>query len=176
MAFGWRDRVSPHCTKAQFIRKVRVVRQESGEQVLGKCVHGNALPVDDLPQTTEGTTWTYEERERTTLELCCPSYQIAGLSQAWWTGGWWVSKGIQSKWERNLSGAYRWDDWGGRWEGKQAARPHGLWQSLSSLVAAQMSALRLHRMSVGGSDAGWPVLGKGVGDTAEASLQIFLQA
>lgn len=40
------------------------MRQESGEQVLGKCVHGNALPVDDLPQTTERTTWTHRERER----------------------------------------------------------------------------------------------------------------
>lgn len=46
--------------------------------------------------------------------------------------------------------------------------------SLSSLVAVQMSALMLHCVTVGGSDAGWPVLRKGVGDTAEASLQIFL--
>lgn len=37
------------------------MRQEGGEEILGERVHGNALSVDDLPQTTEGTTWTYGE-------------------------------------------------------------------------------------------------------------------
>ncbi len=73
-------RVSPHCTKAQLVRQVCVVRQEGSEEVLGKRVHGNTLSVDDLPQTTEGTTWTYGEAENSTSELRCPSYQIAGLS------------------------------------------------------------------------------------------------
>lgn len=31
------------------------MRQEGGEEVLGKCVHGDALSVDDLAQTAEGT-------------------------------------------------------------------------------------------------------------------------
>lgn len=38
--------------------------QQGREEVLGKGVHGNTLPVDDLTETTEGTRCTEGETRR----------------------------------------------------------------------------------------------------------------
>lgn len=64
-----RKGVSPHRTKAKFVRQVCVMWQQCCEQVLGKCVHGNAFPVNDLTQTAEGTTCTHGKRETHTSVL-----------------------------------------------------------------------------------------------------------
>lgn len=38
--------------------------QESREEVLGKSVHGNTLPVDNLTKAAEWTSWTRREDKK----------------------------------------------------------------------------------------------------------------
>ncbi len=175
MTFRWREKESHLIARrpSLYARSVSCGRRAVKRYLANVCMGTLSLWMTS-PRPLKGPPGHMErdrvQHIRTALSIISDCRVESGLMDRRLVSQWGQAQQVR---ERNLSGAYR---WGGRWEGKQAARPHGLWQSLSSLVAAQMSALRLHRVSVGGSDAGWPVLGKGVGDTAEASLQIFLQA
>lgn len=53
----------PHGTQSHFVGQVCIVRQQGGEKVLGKGVHGNALPVDDLTKTAEWTRCSPRRRQ-----------------------------------------------------------------------------------------------------------------
>ncbi len=48
----------PHGAESHLIGQVCVMWQQGREEVLGEGVHGNALPVDDLTQAAERTSWT----------------------------------------------------------------------------------------------------------------------
>lgn len=54
----------PHGTESHLVCQVCVMWQESREEVLGKSVHGNTLPVDNLTKAAERTSWTRRGGEK----------------------------------------------------------------------------------------------------------------